>query len=163
VARLQRAFDTYDEAKCRMLATRFAAYGTWQVPTLVRLRMQELADSPDYLVDPGLRYMTLGAIKEWREVTGRFHNLPPAMRATFRDAYQRQLALVKLLDKAGVPMMAGTDGGGRVPGQSLHQEFDELAKAGLSPLKILSDDHAKSGRVPRPNLDHGKHRSGEER
>ena len=33
--------------------------------------------------------------------------------------------------------MAGTDGGGQVPGQSLHQEFDELFKAGLSPLKIL--------------------------
>ena len=34
-------------------------------------------------------------------------------------------------------MMVGTDGGGQVPGQSIHQEFDELAKAGLSPLKIL--------------------------
>src|ERR1700730_5414024 len=34
-------------------------------------------------------------------------------------------------------MMAGTDGGGQVPGQSLHQEFDELFKAGLSPPKIL--------------------------
>ena len=137
VARLQRAFDTYNEAKCRTLAVRFATYGTWQVPTLVRLRTQELADFPDYLVDPGLRYMTPGAIKEWREVTARFHNLPPTMRATFREAYRRQLALVKLLDEAGVPMMAGTDGGGQVPGQSLHQEFDELARAGLSPLKIL--------------------------
>jgi imidazolonepropionase-like amidohydrolase len=34
-------------------------------------------------------------------------------------------------------MMVGTDGGGQAPGQSIHQEFDELAKAGLSPLKIL--------------------------
>jgi imidazolonepropionase-like amidohydrolase len=33
--------------------------------------------------------------------------------------------------------MVGTDDGGQVPGQSLHHEFDELAKAGLSPLKIL--------------------------
>jgi hypothetical protein len=137
VTRLQRAFDTYDESKCRMLAAGFAVDGTWQVPTLVRLRTQELADSPDYLVDPSLRYMTPGAIKDWREVTDRFHNLPPAMRATLREAYQHQLALTKLLEEARVPMMAGTDGGGQVPGQSLHQEFDELAKAGLSPLKIL--------------------------
>ena len=33
--------------------------------------------------------------------------------------------------------MVGTDGGGQAPGQSIHQEFDELAKAGLSPFKIL--------------------------
>jgi imidazolonepropionase-like amidohydrolase len=34
-------------------------------------------------------------------------------------------------------MMVGTDGGGQAPGQSIHQEFDELSKAGLSPFKIL--------------------------
>jgi imidazolonepropionase-like amidohydrolase len=59
------------------------------------------------------------------------------MHATFREAYRRQLALTKLFSDAGVPMMAGTDGSGQAPGQSLAQEFDELAKAGLSPLKIL--------------------------
>jgi imidazolonepropionase-like amidohydrolase len=59
------------------------------------------------------------------------------MRATFRTAYQRHLALTRMFDGAGVRMMAGTDNGNEVPGQSLHQEFDEVAKAGLSPLKIL--------------------------
>jgi imidazolonepropionase-like amidohydrolase len=34
-------------------------------------------------------------------------------------------------------MMVGTDGGGQAPGQSIHQEFDELAKAGLASFKIL--------------------------
>jgi len=39
---------------------------------------------------------------------------------------------------AGVPMMVGTDGGGfKTPGSSIHQEFDELEKAGLSPLTVL--------------------------
>lgn len=47
-ARLQRAFDTYSEAECRALATIFVANQTWNVPTLVRLRTQELADSPEY-------------------------------------------------------------------------------------------------------------------
>jgi len=59
------------------------------------------------------------------------------MHATDRDAYRRQLALTKLFDDAGVRMMVGTDGGGQAPGQSIHQEFDELAKAGLSPFKIV--------------------------
>ena len=36
-------------------------------------------------------------------------------------------------------MLAGSDesGGWEVPGFSLHVEFDELAKVGLSPLRIL--------------------------
>jgi hypothetical protein len=137
VARLQRAFDTYSEEKCRALAMQFGANDTWQVPTLVRLRTQELADSSEYRTDPIVGYMPPDAAKEWREVTDRFRKLPAAMRETFREAYRRQLALVKLFDDVGVPMMTGTDGDGLVPGQSLHQEFEELARAGLSPLKVL--------------------------
>ncbi len=137
VARLQHALDTYSEEKCRALAARFVADGTWQVPTLVRLRTQELADLPEYATDPALPFMPADTVKNWREVTDKFHHLPPAMRATYRSAYEHQFALTKLLAETGVCMMAGTDNGGEVPGQSLHQEFDELAKAGLSPLKIL--------------------------
>jgi imidazolonepropionase-like amidohydrolase len=136
-ARLQRAFDTYSEAKCRELATIFVANNTWNVPTLVRLRTQELADSPEYLSDPALPYIRDESVKEWREVTDKFHKLPLAMHSTDREEYRRQLVLTKLFDDAGVRMMVGTDGGGQAPGQSIHQEFDELSKAGLSPFKIL--------------------------
>ena len=59
------------------------------------------------------------------------------MRATFRETYQQRLAVIAVWDAERVPMMTGTDGKGDVPGQALHQEFRELAKAGLSPLKIL--------------------------
>lgn len=46
--------------------------------------------------------------------------------------------LTKMLDEAGVRMMAGSDGGWLSgPGLTLQEEFVELAKAGLSPLKIL--------------------------
>jgi imidazolonepropionase-like amidohydrolase len=120
-ARLQRAFDTYSEAKCRALAAVFVANDTWNVPTLVRLRTQELADSPEYLSDPALPYIPAASLKAWREVTDKFHKLPPAMHATDREAYQRQLGLTKLFDNAGVRMMVGTDGGGQAPGQSIHQ------------------------------------------
>jgi imidazolonepropionase-like amidohydrolase len=104
---------------------------------LARLRTQELADSPKYLSDPALPYIPSESLKAWREVTNEFHKLPPVMHSTYREAYQRQLALTKLFDDAGVRIMVGTDGGGQAPGQSIHQEFDELAKAGLSPFKIL--------------------------
>jgi len=65
---------------------------------------------------------------------------PPEERATFRAVYELQLRLTKLFDESGVPMRAGSDMTGaawEILGLSLHQEFDELGKAGLSPLQIL--------------------------
>lgn len=138
IARLQRAFDSYDGSRCDAITQLFRANDTWHVPTLVRLRTQELSDDPAYQRSPFLRYMPQANIDRWRDVLDRFRKLPAPMLATFRAQYPRNLALVKRMSDAGVPMMTGTDGGGlAMPGMSLHEEFDELARAGLSPLKIL--------------------------
>jgi imidazolonepropionase-like amidohydrolase len=48
--------------------------------------------------------------------------------------------MVRIFDEEGVKMMAGSDVGGsgwEIPGFALHQEFDQLAAAGLTPLRIL--------------------------
>lgn len=48
--------------------------------------------------------------------------------------------MTKVLADSGVPLLAGTDANGAgwiVPGFALHDEFDLLAAAGLSPLQIL--------------------------
>jgi imidazolonepropionase-like amidohydrolase len=137
VALRQRALDSFDIGQCRALAQLFRANTTWQVPTLVRLRTQELADLPEYQTDPALANMSAATKATWHESTAQFHALAPAMRATFRETYQQRLAVIALWDAERVPMMTGTDGKGDVPGQALQQEFRELAKAGLSPLKIL--------------------------
>ncbi|MEV4086338.1 amidohydrolase family protein [Nonomuraea fuscirosea] len=136
-ALLRDALDSYDEARCRELARAFKAYGTWQVPTLVRLRTQELADAPEYETDPWLAHMSDATVADWREATARFRALPAATRETFRRAYDLRLRVVALWHEEGVPMLTGTDGQGKVPGQTMRQEFGELAKAGLSPLAIL--------------------------
>ncbi len=138
VAGMQRAFDTFSDTKCKALAARFAAEGTWHVPTLVRLRTQELADAPQYADHPYLRYMPDGKIRKWRKVTERFRRLPAAMRATYAEAYPRQLALTARLSENGVRMMTGTDGGWlSAPGLTLKEEFAELEKAGFASLAIL--------------------------
>ncbi|MEK6397865.1 MAG: amidohydrolase family protein [Terriglobus sp.] len=134
---LQRSFDTYSQDKCRALAERFVANGTWHTPTLVRLRTQELADDPAYLHDPFIPYIPPDALTQWKAVTERFHKLPQEMRTTYAEAYRRQLTLTKLFADSGVRMMTGTDSGGQAPGLSIHQEFDQLATAGLSPLQVL--------------------------
>ena len=136
--RLQRALDTFDLDKCDSLAVRFIAEDTWHCPTLVRLRTQQLADEPDYDRDPYLRYMPRKSVKSWRAVTERFKKLPEAMRRTYRQTYSKQLELTKAFADRGVRLLAGTDGGWLAgPGLTLKEEFAELGKAGLSPLKIL--------------------------
>jgi imidazolonepropionase-like amidohydrolase len=136
---LQRSIGTFSEDKCLALAEALAADGTWQVPTLIRMRTQQLADLPEYANDPNHRYLPADLVADWRELTMVFEKLPDATRATLRDLYERQLRLTGIYDQAGTLMMTGTDAGGGwiTPGFALHQEFDELASAGVPPLKIL--------------------------
>ena len=138
VQRWQRAMDTYSEEKGQALAAGFVADGSWQVPTLVRLRTQELAGSPEYENAPYLRYMPPERVKLWRGVTKKFLKLPAEQRATYASAYPRQLMLAGLFADAGVRMMTGSDGGAMIgPGLTLQEEFIELGKAGIAPLHVL--------------------------
>ena len=138
VARLDRAITTFSINKGQAVAAAFAADGSWQVPTLVRLRTQEYADRPEYETDEGLAFMPERSVTRWREVTERYKALPSEMIRSFRDAYPRQQALARLFADAGVKMMVGTDGGSFLgPGLTMRQEFKELADAGIAPLDIL--------------------------
>jgi len=140
-ARIRRILDTFSEARCREVAARFVANGTWQVPTLIRIRSSQLAFEPEFRNDPDLRYVGASTIASWEKVTAKFEaKLSSDERQILRDAYALDLELVRLLDAAGVKMLAGSDAVGAgwlVAGFSLHHEFDELAKAGLSPLRVL--------------------------
>jgi imidazolonepropionase-like amidohydrolase len=141
LARIRRAVATYSDRKCRQAAASFAANGTWHVPTLIRLRSSQLAFEPELRDDSNLRYVDRSTVERWAEVTRRFEEeLSPEDEQTLRDAYALALELVRLMDAQGVKMMAGSDAVGAgwlVPGFSLHREFDELEKAGLSPLRVL--------------------------
>jgi imidazolonepropionase-like amidohydrolase len=155
VAPMRAALNGFDEPTCRAAMQKLKAAGNWQVPTLIRLKAIYTADDPAFARDPNLRFMPPATVETWREVTADFKKIyAPADRATMRQGYAASLRLVKLLDEEGVPMLAGSDasgGGWEIPGFALHQEFDELASAGLSPLRILqmttSDAAAFMGRT----------------
>ena len=137
---LQRAIDTFDEQKAADLAAHFVTDGTWQSPTLIRVRTQEMCDAPEFSDDPDLAYMDPATVKTWQGAARSFGKFSPAAKATFCAAYDLQLRLTKLFVDAGVPILAGTDAVGAawvIPGSSIHREFDELARAGLHPLAIL--------------------------
>ena len=136
----QRIIDTYSDDRCQGLAQAFVRNGTWQAVTLIRLRTQDYGDDPIYVNDPNLIYVDRTRRALWASIGQQFSaTITPSTRATLQAYYALQLRVVKLMKQNGVKLLAGSDlgGGWVVPGFSLHQEFKELAAAGLSPLEIL--------------------------
>jgi Imidazolonepropionase and related amidohydrolases len=107
-AQLRHIVDTYSEEKAKELADVYVEYNTWQCPTMVRIRSGLLSYGSE---------------------------------STAQGLYDLYLKLIKTYDSEGVKMLAGTDASGgedwRTAGYSIHQEFDELGKAGFSPLHVL--------------------------
>ena len=59
--------------------------------------------------------------------------------AAAKKVFQKELAIVGAMRKAGVPILAGTDTGNPFcfPGFSLHEELALLVIAGLTPIEAL--------------------------
>ncbi len=134
------AGNSFNDGKARELARVFAADQTWQCPTLIRIRTQQFCDDPTYRHDANNRFASKRTLKGWRKAAEKYASRPEAMRTAYRNIYTRQLHLVRIFDEEGVKMLAGSDVGGsgwEIPGFALHQEFDQLAAAGLTPLRIL--------------------------
>jgi len=137
---LQFAIKTYSKKKSRALAKVFVKNGTWQVPTLIRVRTMEIFNDPTYRNDPNLKYVAPETRAMWQELADEYEQkAPTSAKRAYRSLYELQLKLVKLFNEEGVRMLAGSDmtGGWCIPGFSLQQEFRELSRAGLSPLQIL--------------------------
>jgi imidazolonepropionase-like amidohydrolase len=134
--------DSYDETRCSALIAQFARNHTWQVPTLVWERGQWLVDVIDYSQDPELKYAPVyWQKKSWpvftKSIIAELDTDPVAARRQF---VQKELDVVKAMNKAGVQFMAGTDTAAAVavlPGSSLHTELEYFVEAGLTPAESL--------------------------
>jgi imidazolonepropionase-like amidohydrolase len=100
----------------------------------------QFGDEPRFTESPDLRYVPTAVRQLWSEVARQYaEKLTPAAKDTMKRLMDLSFRLLKMFDDHGVEMLAGSDYGGGwvIPGVSLHQEFDLLALAGLSPLKVL--------------------------
>jgi len=137
----QITLSTQDETLTRELLERFVRNETWQAPTLVTMRGIAFQNEMDTLpLDQEYRskYFTIPdywspdadplaegyADEDWRII---------------RSVYDRILQVVGQMQRAGVPLLAGTDtpNPGAFPGFGLHDELQLLVKAGLTPLQAL--------------------------
>ena len=80
-----------------------------------------------------------------RDIAKNWSSDPIAEREAF---FQAELKMIGDMNRAGVPMLAGTDtaAGVRVyPGFSLHEELSLLVEAGLTPMQALQSATRNAG------------------
>ena len=137
-----RFLATYDPARAASLAELLAKNQTWQCPTLVWERGGNLIDASDFSKDERVKYVPASwKNKTWKrfteEITQGYGTDDLATRKRF---IEKELEVVGMLHKAGVPFLAGTDTPAGVhifPGYSLHEELQRFVAAGFTPLEAL--------------------------
>jgi imidazolonepropionase-like amidohydrolase len=137
-----RFLDSYDPQKETALIALLAKNQTWQCPTLYWERGQWLVDAIDVSKDPDAKYVpAFWRDKTWPHFTEsiikELDTDPLPVRQKFVD---HELDIVRKLQAAGVPFLAGTDtpaGVDVVPGFSLHRELQRFVDAGFTPLQAL--------------------------
>jgi imidazolonepropionase-like amidohydrolase len=137
-----RLLATYDEARATSLATMVAKNQTWQCPTLVWERGGNLLDVSDFSGDSHVKYVPASwKNKTWKRFTEEIESgYGTDDLATRKKFIAKELEVVQMLRKAGVPFLAGTDTPAGVhifPGFSLHEELQRFVAAGFTPLESL--------------------------
>ena len=134
------AARSFDRHKAARVFARLARNGTRVTPTLVLHTFTDMpGDTP--MSDPRYAYVPAATREFWQFALELIYlgGRTPEQDARGREIFERRLRLVQDLDRAGVPLMAGTDNGTAylVPGFSLHDELARLSQAGLSNMRVL--------------------------
>ena len=139
---LATLLDRYDAKREANIIALLAKNNVWQCPTLFWERGQWLVDVIDFTKDPDLAFTP----KTWitkkfpasaKSIAGSMDTDPLAVRQKFVD---HELDIVRKLNAASVPFLAGTDtpaGVDVTPGISLHLELQRFVAAGFTPLQAL--------------------------
>jgi imidazolonepropionase-like amidohydrolase len=133
---------SYQATRAAVLAALLAKNKTWQCPTLVWERGGNLIDVTDFARDDRAKYVPAAwKNKTWKRFTDEikqgYGEDDVAVRRRF---IEKELEVVQLLHRAGVPFLAGTDTPAGVyifPGFSLHEDLQRFVAAGFTPLEAL--------------------------
>jgi imidazolonepropionase-like amidohydrolase len=134
--------QSYDPQRAAELAALLAKNQTWQCPTLVWERGGNLIDVTDFSKDTRAKYVpAYWKDKTWKRFTEEVEKENGGDTLETRKKFiEKELEVVQLLHKAGVPFLAGTDTPPGVyifPGFSLHEELQRFVAAGFTPLEAL--------------------------
>lgn len=131
--------DTFSSEMLIPLLARFKRNQTWQTPTLTLRRMAAFVNGASLRNDPRLKYIPAGIKAGWEMAANGFERRTPTDVDLKTWRWHKELELVGMLKRAGVPVLAGTDVPTpfSLPGFGLHDELTLLAQAGLTPAEAL--------------------------
>jgi imidazolonepropionase-like amidohydrolase len=131
-----RALETDNDQKSADLFARFVKNETWQCPTLTVRRSNAYQGDENFGRDQRLKFIPPRIQERWSQ---RIANRNEGNFANAKNNFQKELEIVGAMQKAGVPLLAGTDTGNPFcfPGFSLHDELALLVIAGLTPVEAL--------------------------
>ncbi|HEU4533102.1 MAG TPA: amidohydrolase family protein, partial [Polyangiaceae bacterium] len=99
-----------------------------------------------------------GLAKMPRELQGMLGGVRPEVAAERAAVFDKYLALVRELHRAGVPVVAGTDIA--VPGHSVHREIELYVRAGFTPMEAIQAATIVPARVMRLEAEAGSIEAG---
>ena len=133
--------DNHDPKLFNELAAVMVENSTWFCPTHITRKMDAFADNEEYRQDMRLKYIPFLKKLEWKmDANGMIdRDSSPRGRKAFMDFYLKGLELTGKAHDAGLKILAGTDANDTYcfPGLGIHDELQELVKAGLTPMEAL--------------------------
>jgi imidazolonepropionase-like amidohydrolase len=143
------AVDSFDADRCRALAARLVANGTWLSPTFmpgggIRALSERNADLAKFVFAP-LRARWIAQAADAAAPASP----APAEQELAKAAETLRLQIMRIMTGSGVPYVIGTDAGGawRIPGRSLHEGLAEMVRAGLTPMQAIQAATLSSARL----------------
>jgi imidazolonepropionase-like amidohydrolase len=132
----------FDQATAMASYAKLRDRNVFVTPTLNIERLLAFLDSDDHSKDGFLAYVGPGLRKTYQWRIDRAAKATPEEISERHREYQQTAAVLPLLEKAGVTIMAGTDAGYLnsfdYPAIGLHQELALYVENGLSPAEALA-------------------------
>ena len=133
--------DKHDPAMFYELVNAMVENETWFCPTHITRRFDAYVDNDAFRNDLRLKYINKFEQFKWNLDAGGMIDRDPTElgRKTYMDFYKKGLELTGKAHQAGLAILTGTDANDSYcfPGFSIHDELEELVKAGLSPMDAL--------------------------
>jgi hypothetical protein len=139
---LARQVRLHDAEEASRVLSDLAERNFWITPPLlVQRRVRVEIAERDFENDTRKRYFARAIWDSWNSKAGLRKPLAPEHVAVWKRALQETAARTLELQRAGIPLLAGSDSGVSnnyiLPGWALHEELQALVAAGLSPADAL--------------------------
>lgn len=160
-ALLWEKFDL-DSDKMKALVSLLAERKIFLDPTLTIDELSSLASYEEQAKDPNNRFLSRDFINE-AEAAPDVFRLPPELKEAAAAGFRKRLRFIGMCSRAGVQILAGTDGVGTgtlLPGFGLQHGLELLAQAGLTPIQVIQAATINGARALRKDKELGSIEAG---